>query len=341
MNILLSSYAFDPSIGGLETVSRTLATEFTRRGHQVKVVTQTRQASGSIFPFDVIRRPAPHQLVGLVRWADIYFQSHVSLILGWPLLLVHRPWVVTQHTWLSNCDASGVWKSRLKRLLLRFATVVAISRAIASELPGSACVIGSPYEAAIFHRIPTVKRENELVFVGRLFPDKGVHLILEALALLKQRRRVYRLTVVGSGPAEEPLRRLVEEWGLADQVRFVGPQRAGELAATLNSHRILVVPSLWEEPFGVVALEACACGCAVIGSESGGLPEAIGPCGVSFPNGDVEALADRIAELCSQPRSLEVHRAARRAHLARHTPHAVAASYLEIFESAIRAKRAS
>jgi glycosyltransferase involved in cell wall biosynthesis len=337
MKILLSSYSFDPNIGGIESVSRIMATEFARLEHEVKVVTQTTMSGDSVFPFEVIRGPAPHQLIKLVRWADVYFQSHISLILGWPLLFVRKPWVVMHHTWLPR-EGSAALKSRLKRCLLRFAIVVPISRGIADDIPAAARVIGSPYDAAIFRHIPTVNRKNELVFVGRLVSDKGAHLILEALSLLRRRGCVYRLTIVGSGPDQDSLRGLVDDLGLADQVSFVGAKAGSDLAATLNEHRILVVPSVWEEPFGIVALEACACGCSVIGSDSGGLPDAIGPCGVTFPNGDVGALADRIGELSSQTDCVDSCQDARSRHLANHSPRSVAAAYLHIFESAVRAK---
>jgi glycosyltransferase involved in cell wall biosynthesis len=122
---------------------------------------------------------------------------------------------------------------------------------------------------------------------------------------------------------------------LTHSVTFAGAQTGTQLAATLNAHKILVVPSLWQEPFGVVALEGCACGCVVVGSEGGGLPEAIGPCGVTFPNGDSQALAVRIDELCSSPALLADFRAGARAHLASHSPHAIAAAYLQLFESAV------
>jgi len=98
----------------------------------------------------------------------------------------------------------------------------------------------------------------------------------------------------------------------------------------LNEARILVVPSLWNEPFGIVALEGIACGLAVVGSAGGGLPEAIGPCGLTFPNGDAAALAARLAELLRRPGRIGELLAAAPAHLARHNPTAAARAYLAV-----------
>jgi glycosyltransferase involved in cell wall biosynthesis len=226
----------------------------------------------------------------------------------------------------------AVWKGRVKRFLLRFATKISISQAIAGDIPASR-IIGDPYDAVTFRPMPGVKRAADVVFVGRLVVGKGVHLILEALALLKSRGKHYRLTVVGRGPEEDSLQRLARQFKLGDQVSFVGVQTGAQLATILNAHQILVVPSLWEEPFGLVALEGCACGCVVVGSDRGGLPEAIGPCGVTFPNGDSHALANQIDQLLSEPSLLASFPAASQAHLESHSPHQAALAYLQVLES--------
>jgi glycosyltransferase involved in cell wall biosynthesis len=98
---------------------------------------------------------------------------------------------------------------------------------------------------------------------------------------------------------------------------------------------VLVIPSLWHEPFGVVALEGLASGCALVGSAGGGLPEAMGPTGRTFPNGDAGALAAALrAALAEAPagRAPEAEE-----HLRRHAPAAVAPRFLEVLQQAARA----
>ena len=143
------------------------------------------------------------------------------------------------------------------------------------------------------------------------------------------------LTVVGSGPEETAWRRLTDQLGLADQVRFVGPMRGRMLAEEMNRHRVLVVPSRWREPFGIVALEGMACGCMVVGSEGGGLGEAIGPAGLTYPNGDVTALAAAIERALADQDLLAHCRQAAALHLDRHRPTVVAAAYAAAFEAAL------
>src|SRR5213079_3168482 len=131
----------------------------------------------------------------------------------------------------------------------------------------------------------------------RLVSDKGADLVLRAMKILHQGNLKPDLTIVGSGPEEKSLQRLARELALDRQVTFAGPKAGEELATLLNRHQILVIPSRWAEPFGIVALEGIACGCAVVGSSDGGLKEAIGPCGVTFENGNENALANCLAKL--------------------------------------------
>ena len=140
------------------------------------------------------------------------------------------------------------------------------------------------------------------------------------------------VTIIGAGPEEQNLRRLTHELGLDRQVTFAGEKSGALLADLLNRHRILVVPSRWAEPFGVVALEGIACGCVVIGSENGGLKEAIGPCGLVFPNGNAPALAERLRYLLAHPELESSLRQPVPAHLARFKPRAVASACLELMQ---------
>ena len=84
-------------------------------------------------------------------------------------------------------------------------------------------------------------------------------------------------------------------------MRFAGYVQGEDLARLLNGHRVLVVPSRWAEPFGLVGLLGVSCGCFVIASETGGLGEAIGPGGVMVPNGNAARLAEEIERGLARP----------------------------------------
>src|SRR6185295_9983216 len=166
MRILMSSHFFYPSIGGIETVSMILAHEFTAMGHDLTVVTRTLNVQPDTLPFKIVRRPSSSTLLKLVKECDVYFQSNVSLQAAWPLLLVSRPWVVTHHTWISRANGAVSVVDRLKRISLRHAKNISVSRAIAAHLPVPSTVIENPYQDDVFQELPSVARERELVFLG-------------------------------------------------------------------------------------------------------------------------------------------------------------------------------
>ena len=332
MNILLCSVPFRPSIGGIETVSLLLAERFERLGQRVVLVTRTESAAPDGDPFRVVRQPSLRRLLDLARWADVVFHNNISLRLAWPLLLVEKPWVVAHHTWLPVMGTAG----RAKRAALRHATNIAVSRAIADSLPVPSAVVPNPYADDTFVRMPDVARRGELVFVGRLVSDKGVSTLLDALAILARGGQRVRLTVIGEGPEAPALKAQAERLGIASQVAFAGRRAGPELAASLNAHQVLVVPSVWEEPFGVVALEAMACGCVPLVTKSGGLPDAVGAAGLVVQRAAPAALAEGIQTLLGDPARLEHYRAAAPAHLARHTRDQIAREYLGILDDACR-----
>ena len=336
MKILIYSPLFYPSIGGIETTISILAHEFVNLGHQVKLVSQVPASDSKLFPFEVIRQPSWRELLALTRWCEVYFQGCISLKGIWPLLIIRRPWIVTHQNWYCRPDGTMGWQDYLKRYLTRFSTNIPASLALAEQLQSPYTVIPNPYREDIFYEIPDVKRNKELVFLGRLVSDKGVHLLLDALANLKQLGVTSQLTIIGTGPEESKLRQQATQLELIESIDFVGTKVDNDLAQLLNAHQILVVPSLWQEPFGIVALEGIACGCVIVGSEQGGLKDAIGPCGVTFPNGDVDALTQVLFNLLVNPSQLSPYTEQAKFHLSLHKKRTVAQAYLQVLERAIQ-----
>jgi glycogen synthase len=337
LKILLSSHAFAPSIGGIETVSALLAQEFSRLDHQVVVVTQTSGEGREEFPFPVVRHPSLVKLFDLIKWCDIFWQNNLSLRTVWPAFVLSKPVVIT-HQGSYCAEPTGIdLPLRFKRAIANRATSVAISQFVADCFSARSSIIPNPYDSRVFTQTSRESaRNNELLFVGRVVAEKGLDLLMDSLVRLLSRGLQPRLTIVGSGPELTAMRKLSENRGLRDQVKFVGPKLGDELAEIFRQHKVLVVPSRYDEPFGVVALEGIAGGCVVVGSSGGGLPEAIGPCGVTFPNGDAEKLAGAIEELLRTPDNRDRFLAKAPEHLARFHPASIANQYLELFQSKLQ-----
>ena len=146
-----------------------------------------------------------------------------------------------------------------------------------------------------------------VLFGGRLWEAKGVHTVIEALGILRGRGH-QDVTLTVAGPEEHPdyaatLRRRAEESGVASQVRWAGAVARGALLPLYRSHDALVFPSVYDEPFGIVQLEAMAAGCPVVGTGTGGSAEILEPDrnALVFRPEDAAGLADQLARLFADP----------------------------------------
>lgn len=331
MNILIGSYRFAPDVGGIETMSALMAREWAARGHAVRVVTQSVGDAPEIAGGEpVLRRPSAVALREAVGWCDVYWQNNFSMELLTGAALWRRPRVVTHQTWTRQADGRVGWRDWVKRGLARTGRQIAISRAVAAAMPVKAEIIPNCYDDAVFGGAKAGRaRDGDLVFAGRLVSDKGGDVLIEALGRLAEEGLKPGLTVVGDGPERGRWEARAVEAGVAGQVRWAGVKQGEALADELRRHRVMVVPSRWAEPFGIVALEGAACGCVVVGSRGGGLADAIGPCGVTFANGDAVELAERLR--AAMGGEVVVEETAREAHLGRHSRAAVAEAYLKVF----------
>jgi len=164
-------------------------------------------------------------------------------------------------------------------------------------------------EAKEFVGVPCDR--NMLLFVGRVEPLKGIDTLLEAMALLKQQGALDRhpmcVAVIGGDPEAGP-ERITDEMGrlktmsasldLDDVVTFLGKRDQDTLQYYYSAAIAVVVPSHYES-FGLVALEAMACGRPVVASETGGLAFLVrdNETGFHVPAGDAQAMADRLRRL--------------------------------------------
>ena len=341
MNILFTSHRFHPDIGGIEGISLILAASFAAAGHRVCVVTKSiASGSGSVqeYPFSLLRRPSARELVDAYRWADVVFQNNLEVRQLWPAPFFRKPLVIGLQTWIRAVDGSRSALHQCKRAALRSASaVVACSEAVRADSCEGAIVIGNPYKNQLFSERPAVDRQQAIVFLGRLVSDKGVDLLLNAYAALQ--RPDWPLTIIGSGPEQQALMALADSLGVNASVRFVGSLQGDALALALNAHELMVVPSRWREPFGVVVLEGQACGCVVLASDGGGLPDAVGTAGMLFRRGDQADLTAKLRLLIEDADLRASLRAAAPGHLAHFHEDVVSAQYLQVLERVYRDSR--
>ena len=207
--------------------------------------------------------------------------------------------------YLHSTISRSYGRRELRRLANNADLIVGVSEYMADHAnsrigPGGPTIIGllNGVDSTLFRPAERALRPGtgslRLLFVGQVAQHKGVHLLLEALGRLPTTSQVrVDLRVVGSSvpaaggglsPYERGLRR--DAAGLASRTTFLSFQGPQELVASYQWADLSVVPSVFDEPCGLVVLEAMACGTPVLGTRSGGIPEVIADTGL---------LADRTA----------------------------------------------
>jgi glycosyltransferase involved in cell wall biosynthesis len=139
---------------------------------------------------------------------------------------------------------------------------------------------------------------RRVVFAGRLVRPKGVDVLVRAARDVDA-----EFVICGDGRELEPMRSLAAELGVQERVRFRGWLDAEQLAEELANASIVVVPSVWPEPFGLVGIEGQAAGRPAVASSTGGIPDWLedGVSGLCVPPGDSRRLAQALNELLADP----------------------------------------
>lgn len=213
---------------------------------------------------------------------------------GWQARMMRRQWPVLSRADRIICSSHAVAEAT-------------VSKGTPEQIVSVARVGASPSK---FGKGSVCTREHRVLAVGRLVPSKGFDHLIRAMAAISDGHRP-RLEIVGAGPEEERLRRLVTAVGLDGEVTFHGAMQRDDVRFLMRTSLLVAVPSVAlpdgaSEGFGLVALEAQLESTYVIGSSVGGLPEAAAPgCSTLVPPGDYRALAEAILAAAVNPHETE------------------------------------
>lgn len=146
------------------------------------------------------------------------------------------------------------------------------------------------------------KNSFVILYVGKLVSWKGVHNLVYAARILKERGiKDFVVAVAGRGAQKENMQRLIRETNSESHFRFLDFVSYDEMPDVHRMADVFVLPSYptmtWQEQFGMVLIEAMACGKPVISTNSGAIPEVVGDVGLLIPSGDFFSLAENIIRL--------------------------------------------
>ncbi|MDP2933013.1 MAG: glycosyltransferase family 4 protein [bacterium] len=301
MKILFLQFPLEPAWGGAETHTKILTSGLTKRGHEVFLLTSNAQllegtkkhifharqtfigweptAIKTLLLFPLTSLIAFFILLKsliLIRPKILFCLTLTDKLIGTPLAFCFGAKVVwIEHTRL------GKWfyKNPLLPWYKYFAQNVKIitpSYFLRNQMIG----VGIPVDnVSVIY--PGVAKEKKLPtrpfspqitlgYLGRLTPEKGVGVLIQASVLLKT---PHNILIGGTGPNEQALKELTRKLRVADKVNFLGS--VSDKTSFFREIDILIVPSILAESFGLVITEAMAAGVAVIASRIGGIPEII------------------------------------------------------------------
>lgn len=161
---------------------------------------------------------------------------------------------------------------------------------------------------SLLEKLGCKKNEPLILFVGRLHRTKGVDFLLYAYKRLIQDSTVStapRLVIVGSGEKEASLKELGRRLGVTKNICWLSSVDHGDLPAYYSAADIFVLPSIpareWQEQFGMVIIEAMACGKPVVTTLSGSIPDVVGDAAILVQPADFTALYQALKNLISSP----------------------------------------
>lgn len=314
MKIGIVSPEFPPEKGGIQTYAFEFTKELTRRGHEVTVFT-TPHPAGELesMPFriepvlklrrrfdrEILRHEIDlwHAMNASYSWLALEHSRVFVTVHGndflWPYHPVARldfrerlglPFGSNADHWLGGRLTWSLVKRSLPRATHIFANSEYTARRLAQTHPGcagkvSAAMVGVSDECFAGSRPPRASGPPRLITVCRLAePHKNVDLVLRALAKLKDARS-FHYTIVGDGYLRASYEKLASELGLSDRMTFTGFLDRTQLNAKLLESDLFVLTTsstpVAYEGFGLVYLEANACGCPVLAARIGGSVEAV------------------------------------------------------------------
>ena len=261
-----------------------------------------------------------------------------GLVGSWVAGLAGIPLVTTMHgTDVRLAMGNGLARTLLRRILSTSSAVTTVSSWLATQVktmvPSSDPIV-SPMPVATHLFSPGgTRHDRRLLFVGRLNAQKGIGLLLDAMAAM---RHSVDLDVIGDGADRDALHQRAERLGIAPRIHWHGSLPQPQLLDFYRSATAVVVPSR-EEGFGLVAVEAQLCETPVVAFASGGLSDTIedGTTGYLVPPGDAASFALALDDVVSSDRRHMIGKAGRQSALAQFSPDSVALRYRKLYDSVL------
>jgi glycogen(starch) synthase len=333
MRVLIWTDAFWPEIGGLELFCMRIVTALKERGHTCAVVTEQKESADVVvshyqevpvygLAFEqafrrgnlaLLRRQheACSRLIDQFQPDVVHLNAVMRGAIGFVLQQRRRrlPTVLTLHDNSLAKHAKGLGPGLLDAVDI-IAAISRSNRAFVIDCdPRAEAKIRVIPNALPMPRISPapLPASFRLLAIGRLVRDKGFDLAIRAFAEVAGLFPESTLTITGEGREAEALRQLARATGVGSRIRFTGWIDPEEVPPLINQHSVVIMPSRWQEPFGLVALQAAQMGRPIIAAASGALPEIVvdGVTGALVPNENLPGYVEALRKFIQAPSLVE------------------------------------
>jgi len=357
--------SFWPDVGGVETLATKSLSFWAARGHEVLAITASRPGLPELSVFEGVQiqrlpfwsalRKKDPRLIQIIRKRILQIKSDFGpdvLHINFPHYSIYfhlatarqgaTPMVLALHRDLGALNTDP--DTTLARLVTRASWVVCNSGSTLSstrhafpELSGRLSVI-HPF-ADGYNLVPTPPSlcGQTILGIGRLMREKGWDVLIAAFRRIAEEYPQAVLTILGEGPERAALEHQVDELGLGDRVQLPGSVPNRKVFERLNGSIMVVVPSRWREPFGIVAVEAGIMCRPVVATDAGGLEEIVvnQETGLVVDREDPEALVGAMRGILADPaRADRMGRAGRLRAQTMFSAESYMAAYEELYQRA-------
>lgn len=303
-NICVFVNSYPPAIGGIETFTKMLAEGLVDLNFAVTVIVKSAIDSLQTDKIQIIKKKPEilYQTTFLnklraAKKSDLVIFSHFSLKALPFVCLTRKKFVIIHHTSPSAQFLRIGLRERLKRFIYSRSLNIFVSENLKQLTKLDGFVIHNGTDFPLHKNIQSEGRHKDFIYIGRLVHDKGIGTAIRAFSRLLIKRPELTFQIAGSGEIRDELINLVDFLGIAENVRFLGNLSKVEVMECLLEHKFLILPSEWQEPFGLVSIEALTQGCIPVVARIGGIVEACGKHCMTFESGDAEDLY-KVLEQC-------------------------------------------
>lgn len=327
MRIILSSDYFYPKIGGITTHIEYLAKSLEQKGHEVIILTKKSSFNDASHRLNVVRvnslfnysgvldLPNTDEIDRIIEQVkpDILHAHHAFSPLSLFSLSIAKKrgvaTVLTNHSIQFMYNFDLLWRPSsyilfpIRQMINNADRIIAVSQAAKEFIRyfTDKDVLTIPNGVSVREFAPEEKEFDgrSILFVGRLVYRKGVHLLLEVMLHVIAEIPDARLTIAGTGYLATFVRYLIKDLGLQRNVTIILKPSRLKLIELYRKANVFVLPSIYGESFGIVALEAMASKTPVVAANQGGISEIVKhrETGFLVEKGNVKLMADYIIQV--------------------------------------------